>query len=130
MTTTEIIDQLQQATLDLVWVSESDYPFEVMSWAQGSTIDPSLFKDLPCENSAVEKIALLDFLEPALAIEDWYEAEELAQVNRYTDLLHTIESNLEQVQVFRVGAVDVTIYIVGKTADGGVVGLKTQSIET
>jgi Nuclease A inhibitor-like protein len=130
MTTTEIIDQLQRATLDLVWVSESDYPFEVMSWPPGTEINPALFKDLPCENSAVETIALLDFFEPALMIEDWYKAEELAQVNRYTDLLHAIESNLEQVQVFRVGEVEVTIYIVGRTADGSVVGLKTQVIET
>jgi hypothetical protein len=65
-----------------------------------------------------------------LTIEDWYEAAELAQVNRYTELLHAIESHLAEPQVFRVGEVEIAIYIVGKTPDGDLVGLKTHAVET
>jgi Nuclease A inhibitor-like protein len=131
MTTAEILDRLRQATVDLLWLSESDYPFEVISWERGVEMTPTaLFKELAQPDLQVEAIELANFFAPALAIEDWYEAEELAQVDRYQELLHAIEANLTDVRVFRVGEIEITIYIVGKTPDGDVVGLKTQVVET
>ena len=136
MTTAEIPDsatitQLRQATADLLWLSESDYPFEVITWERGVEMTPKgLFAEVSEGDVAVEAIPLADFFAGAISVEDWYEAEELAQVDRYQRLLHTIESNLTEVQVFRLGEVDITVYIVGKTLDGDMVGLKTHVIET
>ncbi len=128
--TAEIIDRLKQATADLVWTSESDYPFEVITWSKGTELTPSaLFKDLTTDKS-IETIALKDFFAPALETENWYGAEELASVDRYQKLVSTIEANLSEVQVFRVGEVEIEVYIVGKTAAGDLVGLKTQAVET
>lgn len=78
----------------------------------------------------IEMMTLTDLFAPVLTIEDWYEETELSQVNRYTDLLHAIESHLAEPQVFRIGAVEITIWIVGKTSDGDLVGLKTCAVET
>jgi Nuclease A inhibitor-like protein len=131
VTTPEIIDRLKQVTVDLLWSSESDYPFEIVTWARDIEMIPAvLFSDLLDPNSVVESISLTDFFAPVLTIEDWYEAEELAQVDRYTDLLDSIESNLSEVKVFRMGEVEIAIYIVGKTPDGDIVGLKTHAVET
>ena len=131
MTTAEIIDRLKQATVDLLWSSESDYPFEIVTWARGVEMSPPvLFSNLDYPNLAIESINLTDFFAPVLMIEDWYEAEELAQIDRYTVLLDAIESNLTDVKVFRIGEIEIDIYIIGKTPDGDLVGLKTQSIET
>ena len=130
VTTVEIIDRLRQATVDLLWSSESDYPFEIVTWERGIEMIPAaLFSNLD-DNTAIESINLTDLFEPVLTIEDWYGTEELAQVNRYTDLLHTIDTNLADVQVFRVGEIEIAIYIVGKTPDGDIVGLKTYVVET
>jgi hypothetical protein len=126
-----LCQRLRQATVDLLWMSESDYPFEVVTWERGSELNPqALFPEVTSDEIAVETVTLTDFFAPAIAIEDWYEAEELAQVDRYKELLHAIESNLTEVQVFRVGEIEITIYIVGKTADGDLAGLKTQAVET
>jgi Nuclease A inhibitor-like protein len=131
VTTAEIIDLLQQATVDLLWSSESDYPFEIVTWDRGVELTPTaLFSNLDDDSSAIESMTLTDLFEPVLTIEDWYEAAELAQVNRYTDLLHAIDANLAEVKVFRVGEIEIAIYIVGKTPDGDIIGLKTQAIET
>jgi hypothetical protein len=125
--TAEIIIQLKQATTDLLWLSESDYPFEIVTWDKGIELTPvALFKD----TGAVETISLADFFAPALIVEDWYEAEELATVDRYKLLLQTIESNLTELQVFRISSVEIDVYIIGKTPDGDVVGLKTTVVET
>ncbi len=125
--TAEIIIQLKQATADLLWLSESDYPFEIVTWAKGIELTPlALFKDA----GAVESISLTDFFAPALIVEDWYETEELATVDRYKLLLQLIESSLIDLKVFRIGSVEIDVYIVGKTADGDIIGLKTTIVET
>ena len=131
MTTAEIIDRLKQATTDLLWTSESDYPFEVNTWNQGTEITPAaLFKDLTPTDKPIESITLDDFFAPALRTEDWYDEKELANVDRYQQLVSTIETNLSEVRVFRIGEIEIEVYIVGKAADGDLVGLKTQVVET
>jgi Nuclease A inhibitor-like protein len=131
VTTAEIIDRLQQATVDLLWSSESDYPFEIVTWQHGTELNPTtLFRDREQSDRAIETIPIADFFAPVLTVEDWYEAAELKQVERYTELLHAIESHLTDVMVFRVGEVEIAIYIVGKTPTGDLVGLKTHVVET
>jgi Nuclease A inhibitor-like protein len=125
--TAEIITQLKQTSADLLWLSESDYPFEIVTWDKGIELTSlALFKDA----KAVESISLTEFFAPALVVEDWYEAEELATVDRYKLLLQSIESNLTELQVFRVGSIEIDVYIIGKTRDGDVIGLKTTVVET
>jgi hypothetical protein len=127
MPTIEIIDRLKQATIDLLWVSESDYPFQIVVWNE-KEINSMLFPS--CDDEEIEVISLNDFFAPVLKIEDWYEAEELATVDRYKVLFQAIESNLTEVQIFRIGIVEIDVYIVGKTPDGDVVGLQTTIVET
>ena len=131
VTTAEIIDRLKQATTDLLWSSESDYPFEVVTWEPGIELTPSdLFSNIYDTDLMIESITLTDLFEPVLTIEDWYEQTELDLVDRYTNLLDSINNNLSEVQVFRVGEVEIDIYIIGKTPTGDIVGLKTRSVET
>ncbi len=130
MTTPEIIALFKQVTTNLLWSSESDYPFEVVTWARGVNLEPTALFNKSAPNDAIETITLADLFAPVLSIEDWYGSAELALVNRYTDLYHAIESNLSNEKVFRVGEVEIAIYIVGKTPDGDIIGLKTYTVET
>ena len=129
MTTAEIIDRLQQATTDLVWTSESDYPFEVVTWSKDTELNPTALFELPAD-TAIETITLQDFFTPALATEDWYGKEELVTVDRYQKLVDAIDATLSDVRVFRIGEIEITVYIVGRTFDRELVGLRTQVVET
>jgi hypothetical protein len=129
MTTAEIIDRLQQATTNLVWTSESDYPFEVVTWSKNNELNPTALFNLSAD-TPIETTTLQDFFKSALKTEDWYDREELSIVHRYQKLVDTIASTLSDIVVFRVGEVEITVYIVGKTLDLDLVGLKTQVIET
>jgi hypothetical protein len=133
-TTAAIIDLFKQTTTDLLWSSESDYPFEIVTWEAGIELIPSaLFGDLDqakYEYEQIESMSLVDLFAPVITVEDWYGDEELAQVDRYTALFSAIESNLVDIKVFRVGTVEIAIYIVGKTPTGDILGLKTLSVET
>jgi hypothetical protein len=131
VTTAETIDRLTHATTDLLWSSESDYPFEIVTWEQGIELTPdALFSDLDDPQLSIESIPLTDLFAPVITVEDWYQEAELTLVDRYKALLQSIESSLSEVQVFRVGEIEIAVYIVGKTATGDVIGLKTYSTET
>lgn len=130
VTTATIIDRLKQATTDLLWSSESDYPFELLTWDRNTELTPAaLFRDLT-DDDLIESISLTDLFSPVITVEDWYESAELALVDRYKALLQTIESNLSEVQVFRIGDIEIAIYVVGKTPTGDIIGLKTYTVET
>jgi Nuclease A inhibitor-like protein len=131
VTTAAIIDRLKQATTDLLWSSESDYPFEVVSWEPGTDLNPAdLFSNIYDNELSIESMTLADLLAPVITVEDWYEQAELDLVDRYTNLLDLINTNLTEVEVFRVGEVEIDIYIIGKTPTGNIIGLKTRSVET
>ncbi len=127
ITTAEIVTQLERLIIDLYWVSESDCPFQVVSW------DEKYLNKLLSSTSAneeIETISLADFFAPVLVVEDWYEEEELATIDRYKKLLNAIEFHLNNVKVFRVGKIEIDVYILGKTATRDVIGLQTQVVET
>jgi Nuclease A inhibitor-like protein len=133
VTTAEIIDRLKTATTDLYWSSEADYPFEIVTWDNGIEMTPTALFDRSTEDldlDAIVSSSLTDLFAPLLTVEDWYEEAELVNVDRYRQLLKTIETDLSDIKVFRIGEVEVTIYIVGKTADGDPIGLRTRSVET
>jgi hypothetical protein len=128
VTTTATIDLLTAATTDLWWSSEGDYPLTIVKWPPDVELNPAALLDRSVDQ--IESISLAELFDPVLQVEDWYDAAELATVERYQQLKAAIESNLTDVRVFRVGEVEVNIYIVGKSVDGDIIGIKTQAIET
>ena len=71
MTTPEILDLFKQATTDLLWSSESDYPFEIVTWERGIELTPTaLFSKLEQPNISIETITLTALFNPVLTVED------------------------------------------------------------
>lgn len=128
----ELLDTLQQAASDLFWVSESDYPFECFCWEDASDFDPHTIVQLAHEpeGAAIETIDLDSFFEIATHPQDWHGEEELAIVQKYQNLVNTIKQHLVEPKVYRIGKIEVHIYVVGQTPAGHLAGLKTTAIET
>jgi hypothetical protein len=128
----ETVDRLRQATTDLLWVSESEYPLEVINWGQNVEISIASIIDRQHidPDCLIEQLSLVDLLSPAMAIEDWYESAELAIVEKFQQLQQAIESSLSDVTVFRVGEIEVEIYILGKSNTGDTIAIVTKSVET
>ncbi|MBE9093682.1 nuclease A inhibitor family protein [Tychonema sp. LEGE 07203] len=130
--TDSIADQLQQASKGLLFLSESDAPFEVIQWpAQGELTPPKLLQltghppDAPVELRTVD-----DFFAIATVEEDWHDQDERETVQRFHNLVSILKQNLSQLQVYRVGSIDIDVYIVGVTDGGELVGLSTKLVET
>lgn len=126
-----IIEILKQASADLLMPSESEYPFEVFRMSgQNELTDPQLLEltGHPAD-SPVETVAL-DYLFRNVAQEkEWHDEVQKANVSRFLFLVSTLEKNLTDIKVYRVGTIDIDVYIVGKN-EGELVGLSTKVVET
>jgi hypothetical protein len=78
----------------------------------------------------IKETTLVDFFERTTKIEDWFGDEEKAIAQKFSDLQKLVESNLQNIKVFRVGEIEIDVYVVGVDADGNFAGLKTMVVET
>ncbi len=78
----------------------------------------------------VELRTIDEFFAIATAQEDWHDREEWETVQRFQNLVSILKQNLWQLQVYRVGSVEIDAYIVGVTDGGGLAGLSTKLVET
>lgn len=130
---TDVIQKLKDAVAGLYWMSESDFPFQVVKWSMPGLTVPDLltYLDRPPE-IVVKTITVNDWFQRAIEPQTWHNVEEAATVRRYQQLLTLLESQLTELQVFKLsaGAGIFDIYILGCIEPGWVAGLVTQVVET
>jgi hypothetical protein len=128
-----IVKTLKEVSKGLLMTSESDYPFEVILW-EGKAKEPlTVEKMLQVTNHSRDtsvEIVDLDYLFRNAAQEkEWHDEQQKATVKQFKLLLETLKNNLSDLQVYRVGTIEVDVYIVGKN-ESNLVGLSTKLIET
>ena len=129
MTAKEITDRLSQLADGLLFPSESEYPLEPFTWESTSlTPETILERSQKPADSAIESITLEEFFAPVTTDEDWFDDEDREIAQRFRDLQAAI-ATLENVQVFRLGKIEIDVYIVGAIGPD-LIGLKTTVIET
>jgi len=119
---------------DLWYPSESDEPIEWISF-QTSIAPPLTTTDLVhCQGFVpelvVEEKEVENFWEPVITLEDWFGEDEKLQVGKFLELKQLMEDNLKDIQLFRVGQVEIELYLIGQFNTCEWVGLKTKVIET
>lgn len=126
--------RFQDAIADLWWTSETDAPFELRYWpdafAQGFSLDELLSLANLDANLPRTKISIEQLFEPATQEQDWHGEEEKLEAGRFRKLKDLVLLSLSELNVFKVGEVDITIFIVGKTQTGQWLVLSTQAVET
>lgn len=132
-----LVQKIAEAVADLVWVSETDAPFDVVRWPDsfGESTQELIHQDrvlqqvqLPPE-TPVEMIDLETFLAPT-APQPWHSEAEQAIAVRFQTLGNLLHDTLEEIQVFRCGEIELEIYIVGHTLEGHWIALHTSAVET
>jgi hypothetical protein len=61
---------------------------------------------------------------------DWKGGEELAAARRFQAPVRLLEANLSDLKVFRVGEVNMPVYVAGRSASGSWLGVPTRVVET
>jgi hypothetical protein len=128
----QLIDELKEATRDLLFTSESDYPFQIVRWKSDKEPTPESLLALTKQNESVpvKTESAADFFSAAASEPDWKGEEERAVARRFQKLLSLLEENLKELKVFRVGEIDIPVYIVGRAPSGNWLGVSTRVVET
>ena len=139
--------QLEEACEGLWWSSESDYPVEVVwvsaiakaSEDQVASEDPvnsvlsteGVCRVLGIENAdELTTVEVKDFFARSLTPKSWHTAEDKAQIAQLQQLKTLLVRSLQSLTVYRVGSVEIDLYILGLTPDGTLSGVKTRLVET
>ena len=125
-----VIENFTQASQGLLMPSESEYPFEVFVW-KDVELTPQKILELTNYPPAtfIEQVELDYFFRNVAIEKDWHDEIQRENVTKFQNLVQVVKANLAEIRVYRIGTIEVNVYIVGKTKDG-VAGLATKVIET
>lgn len=127
-----VLQQLTAAVEGLVWMSETDAPFEVKLWTEPGpafTAEQVVqHAQLPPE-TPVEVLSLEAFLAPVLQSLS-SDPVTIVTASRFEALQQILSQVLNQIQVYRCGEVELEIYILGHFQDNDWVVLHTTAVET
>jgi len=118
-----VLNALRKASKGLRYTSETDAPLEPFVWEKGGDVNAKSLRERAGAraDTTVEETTLDSFLH-AVPSEDKPKFQKLTQV---------LKEQLSDIKVFKVGdEAEKDVYIVGKTADERIAGLKTAVIET
>jgi len=116
----------------LLFMSESDYPFDVVRLEQRGEITPEKLREMSGEkvDAPVETRTLEEFFRAAMSEAEWKGAKEIEEARRYQALVSWLKENLSGTRVYRVGQINIAVYILGRVASGNLLGISTRVVET
>lgn len=113
----EILAKLGRATAGLFVMSESDYPFEMIQWDGKISITPEYLCNISGkpEGSPIDETNVDNFLKAS---------------GRFGNLASLLKDNLSHLKVYKVGDINIPVYIVGRSPEGNWLGLSTRLVQT
>ena len=131
MTDEQLIEELRKATRGLLFMSESDYPFEVFNWGKVEPT-PEFLRGLTGDaaDTPVEARAAVVFFRVAASEAEWKNEGQLADAGKFQTLLRLLEQNLTDLKAYRVGVINIPVYVAGRSASGNWLGVSTRVVET
>lgn len=127
----EIVEKLKEASTGLLMMSESDYPFEVVQWEGAAPATQEKILQLTGSQNLPVEVVELDYLFRNCAFEqEWHNELQKKDVKRFQTLMQTLKDNLSDISVYRVGQINIDVYIIGQTQDGDLAGVVTKLVET
>lgn len=119
---------------ELFYPSESDEPVEHL-FIETEQLLPFSIENLRLlldanEEAPIEELDLNQFWEQVTVQKEWYGEEEIVRTKNFQELKTSLEKRLTAMQGFRVGEIEIELYIIGQTDEGKIEGIKTLSVET
>lgn len=127
-----LIEQIKNSAAGLYYVSETDaeiYPF-VGETAESVSREVILSQTKNQADVPVEEREFGQFFTRLTEIQDWFGDEEKETAKKYLVLKEVLEKNLRDLKVFKVGKIQLNIYVVGLDVENRLLGIKTEAVET
>ena len=128
----QLLEELETLIAGLLFMSEADYPFRTLFWKGNIEVTEGHLREVAgaAADAKVKPQTVEEFFRAAMSEPDWKGKEELALAKRYQALVHWLKENLENPVAYRVGEIDIQVYIVGRSRTGNWMGISTRAVET
>lgn len=129
----QTLAELGRAAEGLFYMSESDYPFELIRLEGAGEITPERLRALAraADDARVEIRSLEEFFGGVAAAELRREGGELvARPASFQHLVRTLTEHLTDTKVYKVGEINIPVLILGRSGSGNWLGLSTRVVET
>lgn len=127
---------LPEEAIPLTYPSESDRPLSVVAWEVSDlTLETlrqqlSLPPDSPIEERTVESFFDRVTCDSPAVTCAWQGADAEILSRQYRALRELLTTQLTNLKVYRVGQVEIDVYVLGQYIPGTYVGVTTQVVET
>jgi len=128
----KLAKQVKKIAEGLYYISETDaeiFPF-IGNKAEAVTVEEVSKQTESAADASVEERDFNEFFVRLTEIQEWFGDEETATANKFAELKKLLEDNLRDVQVFKVGKIELDIYVVGLDSESNLMGIKTKAVET
>jgi hypothetical protein len=131
-TENEIFEGIKSLCSGLYYMSETDA--EILPFVGGKVKKLTMEKFAEeigvTDHSKIEERDFDSFFKRLVEIKDWFGEEEKKMAKRFSELRDFLIQNLSDLRVFRIGRIEIDIYVVGIDRAGKIVGFKTKTVET
>ena len=112
----QVLGRLSEAAAGLLFMSESDYPFELIQWDETTEPTADFIRNVAgeAEDAPVQKL----------------EADQFLNSGRYQRLLLALQQELSDLRAYKVGRINMPVYVVGRSSEGSWLGVATRVVET
>lgn len=128
----QLLAELEQIIAGLCWMSESDYPFQALFLGGEIELTQDHLRELAGESpyAPVEVVSIDEFFHVAVSEPDWKGEGELALAKRYQALVRWLKEHLDDLKAYRVGKINLQVYVLGRSGTGNWIGISTRVVET
>ncbi len=130
----DILNQLQQATKDLQFPSESDYPVVPFEWPSDAAAPttPAAFLTAKgfAANTPIQQLDFAKFFTPQTKERDDMDDGQLATARQLKQVVDILKANLSDLRVYKVGKIEFDVFALGQQKDGHWAGVSTKVVET
>jgi len=128
----KLAKQIKKTAEGLYYISETDaeiLPF--VGKKAGTVTSEEVLKQIEgAVDTPVEERDFIGFFARLTEMQDWFGDEEKATAEKFAELKDLLEKNLSNLKVFKIGNINLDIYIVGLNSDNILMGIKTKAVET
>jgi hypothetical protein len=125
-------EEIRKASEGLWYISETDAEIQPFVGKKAENVTKEeLLKQIGKESDTpVEEREFSELFERLTKIQDWFGEEEKIAADKFASLKELLEGNLRDLRVFKVGRIELDIYVVGINSEGILMGIKTKAVET
>lgn len=116
----------------LIYISETDAPIEVINLGKvpGVSTADILRATGKAPTSFVETVDVTTFFDRLTIPRSWFGPKEIGMAKGFAELKKKLNKQLKGLAVFKIGKIEIEIYVVGLDKEGNLTGIKTRAIET